>query len=101
MAAGQSNYTHGEMPVEAQSGTFKGFMGMTFYGGAAIALIVIYPTLVFGTPLSWLASLIVTMIVGVVLGIALKLKGGYYAAMVAGAVLFAIASFLLTLIVPA
>ena len=47
MAAGNSDYTHGEMEVTAQEGTFKGFMGMTMYGGALVALIVIMPTLVF------------------------------------------------------
>ena len=96
MAAEHSDYVHGTMGVDDHKKTFGGFMGMTVYGGAAIALIVIYPTLVFGTPLGWFTSLIVTLILGVVLGLALKLKGGWYAGMIAGAIPFAIFSALLS-----
>ncbi len=91
-----SDYVKGTMGVGGHKKTFGGFMGFTVYGGAAIALIVIYPTLVFGTPLSWLMSLIVTLIIGVILGVALKLKGGWYAGMIAGAIPFALFSFALS-----
>lgn len=94
MAAGNSDYQRGTMGVDGHKKTFGGFMGMTVYGGAALALIVIYPTLIFGVNMSWLTSLIVTLIIGVVLGVALKLKGGWYAGMIALAVLVAIASAL-------
>jgi len=36
MAGGQSDYTRGTMQVDAQSGTFSGFMDGTKYGGAYI-----------------------------------------------------------------
>ena len=97
MAADHSDYVKGTMGVDGHKKTFGGFMGYTVYGGAAIALLVIYPTLVFGTPLGWLASLITTLIIGVILGVALKLKGGWYVGMIAGAIPIAIASFLLAL----
>ncbi len=95
MAAEHSDYVRGTMEVEGHKKTFGGFMGLTVYGGAALALVVIYPTLVFGVNMSWLAALITTVILGVVLGLALKLKGGWYAALVASAVFIAIASALL------
>jgi len=96
MAAEHSDYVRGTMGVDGHKKTFGGFMDYTVYGGAAIALIVIYPTLVFGTSLGWFASLIVTLILGVVLGLALKLKGGWYAGMIAGAIPFAIFSAFLS-----
>ena len=96
MAAEHTDYVHGTMGVDGHKKTFSGFMGYTVYGGAAIALIVIYPTLVFGTPLSWFASLIVTLVLGVILGIAMKLKGGWYAGMIACAIPFAIFSAVLS-----
>lgn len=95
MAAGNSNYERGTMGVDGHKKTFGGFMGMTVYGGAALALIVIFPTLVFGVNMGWLAALIVTLIIGVVLGLGLKLKGGWYAGMIACAVPVAIASALI------
>jgi len=70
-------------------------MGMTVYGGAALALLVLYPTLVFAVKMGWLPSLVTTVILGFVLGAALKLKGAWYAGVVATAVPFAIASALI------
>ena len=90
MAAGNSDYTHGEMEVTAQEGTFKGFMGMTMYGGALVALIVIMPTLVYGVGLSWPLALIATLIVGIIIGIAMKLKAQWYASIIGLGILTAI-----------
>lgn len=98
MAAGQSDYKRGDMPVEEQAGTFKGFMALTIYGGAAIVAILLYPTLVFGTALGWPAALITTVIVGIVIGMVLKLKGGWYAALILGAVLTALISMVFSAI---
>ena len=95
MGTESSKYVRGNMNVEEHQHTFGGFMGLTKYGGAAVAMFVLYPTLVFGTPLSWLAALITTLLVGVVVGIGLKLKGGWYAGMIATAVPVAIASAIL------
>jgi len=90
MAAGHSDYHRGEMPVDAQEGTFEGFMGLTMYGGAALALIVIMPTLVFGVGLGWFSALIATFIVGALIGVALKLKAGWYVGLVGSAIVTAI-----------
>ncbi len=95
MASEHSDYVRGTMGVDAHKHTFGGFMGFTKYGGAAIALIVLYPTLVFGTSIGWLAALIATIIVGIVIGIGLKLKGGWYAGVIAAAIPVAISSALL------
>ena len=96
MAADHSDYVKGTMGVTGHKETFGGFMGFTVYGGAAIALLVIYPSLVFGTSLGWFVSLIVTLIIGVILGLALKLKGGWYAGLIAGAIPFFIFSAILS-----
>ena len=98
MAGGHSDYTHGTMEVAAQTGTFAGFMGGTKYGGSLIALFVLMPTLVFAVGLHWFSALIATFVFGVILGVVLKLKGGWYVGLVALAVFAAIASFLLSLL---
>lgn len=87
MAGGHSDYTRGSMEVDAQAGAFSGFMGGTKYGGSAIALIVILPTLIFAVGLAYFPSLIATVIIGVLIGLGLKLKGGWYVGLVAAAVL--------------
>ncbi len=90
MGSGHSDYVHGEMNVDDHKDTFGGFMDWTTYGGAMVALIVILPTLIFCTALTWFPALVVTTIVGIILGVALKLKGGWYALVIGLAVLIAI-----------
>lgn len=90
MAGGSSNYTRGSMEVDAQTGTFSGFMGGTKYGGALVALIVIMPTLVFAVGMHWLPALIATAITGFVIGAALKFKGGWYVGLIGLSILVAI-----------
>lgn len=94
MASGQSDYVRGEMEVVAHKETFGGFMNWTVYGGALVALIVIYPTLIFGVNLAWPVALLTTLVLGVLMGIGLKLKGVWYVGLVGGAILFAIMSIL-------
>ncbi len=96
MAAGSSNYNRGDMDVKAQSSAFGGFMGMTKYGGAAVALIVLMPTLVFAVGMSWLSALVATIGLGIIIGIALKFKGLYYVSLIGSAVFVAIACALLS-----
>jgi len=97
MASANSDYKTGSMPIEAQSKTFGGFMNLTVYGGSLVAFILLYPTLVFCTPLAWLPSLIITLVFGIVLGVALKLKGSWFAGIIGLSVLLAIVTLLLTL----
>jgi hypothetical protein len=98
MASTKSDYTPGTMPVEEQSQTFGGFMNMTVYGGAIIAVLLLFPIFVFCTPLSWFPSLIITVIFGVILGAVLKLKGGYYAALIGVTFIYLFLSLILPLL---
>lgn len=95
MAGGHSDYTRGTMEVEAQSGTFSGFMEGTKYGGALTALVVILPTLVFAVGLNWFPALIATFVLGVIMGIAMKFKGAWYVGLVGLSLLVALLVFLL------
>ena len=96
MAGGHSDYQHGTMEVSAQSGTFDGFMEGTKYGGSLVALIVIMPTLVFAVGLHWLPSLVATIGLGFVIGLALKLKPGWYVGIIGLAILTAIFALILS-----
>ena len=99
MAAGSSDYKQGSMPVEAQKGTFDGFMNLTTYGGGMIAVLLLYPILVFCTPLAWLPSLFVIAVFGIVLGVALKLKGGWFASVIGLCIFLGIVSIATKLII--
>jgi len=99
MAGGNSDYIRGSMGVEAQSGAFSGFMGGTKYGGSAIALVVILPTLIFAVNMSYFPALIATLVIGVLMGLGLKLKGGWYVGLIGAAILTTLLVGLGTLIV--
>ena len=98
MASGSSNYNRGEMNVQAQSGTFGGFMGLTKYGSVAVALVVLMPVLVYGAGMAWFPALVATFVFGIVVGTALKFKGVYYASLVGTAIFVAVVCFLLSLL---
>ena len=90
MASANSDYQQGSMPVEAQSRTFGGFMNLTVYGGCFLAFILLYPILAFCTPLTWLPSLAIAAVVGIILGLVFKLKGGWYATVIGLSIFFVI-----------
>ena len=87
-----TDYKRGEMEVTSQQGTFGGFMTGTVYGGAAIVYILLFPICMFAVGLGWLPSLIAAVVVAFLIGIALKLKGGWYVFVVGLAILTAILS---------
>jgi len=95
MAASNSDYTTGSMPIEAQSHTFGGFMNFTVYGGCLVCFILLYPILVFCTPLAWLPSLVISAVFGIILGLVFKLKGGWYAGIIGLSIFLAIFSLFL------
>lgn len=93
-----TDYTRGEMKITDHKETFSGFMGMSVYGAAAIIVVLLFPILVFAVNLAWPTSMLVTVIVGVIIGVALKFKAQWYALLVGGAIFFSIIIALLTLI---
>lgn len=99
MASGSSDHTIGTMPVESQKHTFGGFMNVTVYGGCLIAVILMYPILVFCTALTWVPSLVLTAVFGIILGVALKLKGGWFASVIGLCVFLAIFSVAISALV--
>ena len=93
-----SNYKRGEMSIEGHSDTFGGFMSMSMYGGAAIIVALLVPVLIFGANIAWPAAMLVSVVLGVVIGIALKFKAQWYAVLIGLAILFSIIIGLSTLI---
>lgn len=93
-----SNYTRGEMEIVAHEGTFSGFMGVSMYGAAALVVMLLFPILIFGVNVAWPVSLFVSVVVGVILGMALKFKAQWYAGLIGSAVVLGVLIALLTLL---
>lgn len=96
--AGPSNHTPGSMPVEGQAKTYNGFMTGSIWGAGIIILICLYAILTFAAGFAWLPSLVGTFIVGVIYGMALKMKTGWFALVVGLAVFGAIISILISVL---
>lgn len=99
MGGAPSDYKRGDMEIGSQKGTFDGFMGLTIYGGTLIALMLLFAILtVGGVGLSWLPALIATFVVGVVVGIGLKLNATYFATITGLMIITAIVCAIVSLI---
>lgn len=98
MAGGHSDYTRGTMPMDAQTKTFSGFIKGSAFGTAFIAVSLIMPILVFCTSMTWGPALLVTFIIGLILGPVFKLGGSWYGTLIALAIIGALVSLLITAI---
>lgn len=72
------DYTRGDMTITEQKRTFGNFISISTYGAAVTAVTVLFLSLVFGSGINWLTGLIITAIVGVVLGVVLKRGTAYW-----------------------
>lgn len=93
-----SDYQHGHMPVDGHHKTYGGFMVGSIWGTGLILVICLYAILTFACGFAWLPSLIGTFIVGVLFGLALKMKMGWYATLVALTVFAGIISVIISLL---
>ncbi|GLQ19622.1 aa3-type cytochrome c oxidase subunit IV [Algimonas porphyrae] len=93
-----THYTRGDMDIEDHSETFGGFMKFSVYGGAAIIVTLLFPILVFGVNLAWPTALVISVVLGVIMGIALKFKAQWYAVLIGMAVFLALVIGVLSLI---
>ena len=98
MAGGHSDYTRGDMPMDAHENTFTGFIKGSAFATAAIAVCLIMPILVFCTSMTWGPALLVSFIIGLILGPVFKLGGSWYGILIALAIIGAIISALISAI---
>jgi hypothetical protein len=77
-----TEFHRGDMEVAEQEKTFHGFMRTTVWGSGLLALTLIFLTLHFTTVgMGWFPALAVTVVVGVLIGLGLRMKGAWYAAL--------------------
>lgn len=71
------DYTRGEMDISHHKSTFDGVMSVSVFSSLLTGLVVLYLTLVFGAAMSWITSLIVSLVVAGLAGVALR-QGALY-----------------------
>ncbi|MEE2525800.1 aa3-type cytochrome c oxidase subunit IV [Hyphobacterium sp. HN65] len=77
-----ADYERGTMNIAEQSRTFSSFIGMSVWFGGLTILSVLFLSLTFAAHAGWMVSLIITTIVGILMGLALKLKASWYATVI-------------------
>lgn len=81
-----SDYSHGDMNVTEQSRTLSGFLRVTVWSSLVLIVVLLFATLNFAVGMGWFVSLGIAFAVGVLLGLALGMKGAWYATVVGIAV---------------
>ena len=93
-----SNYTPGDMAVDGHVKTYGGFLNGTVWGAGLIILTCLYAILTFAAQFPLPPALLGTAVVGVLYGLALKMKTGWYALVVGLAIFGAVVSILITIL---
>lgn len=91
MAAAQSEFHRGRQGIAEQERTFRGFLLVTIWASALVAMAVLQATLVFVVGTHWLPTLMGVLVLGVLVGLAFKLKASWYGAVAAFAVVVTLA----------
>jgi len=77
-----AEYQHGSMEVTEQARTFSSFIGMSVWFGGLTVLTVFFLAMTFAAHVGWMIALIITTIVGILMGVALGLKANWYATVI-------------------
>ena len=96
--ASHSEYVHGEMSIVGQDKTYQGFLKASSFLTAFFIVILLFPTLMYAVHLSFVASLIVTFIVGLVIAFPFRLGGSWFMTLGGLTVLTVIIGFLIAVL---
>ncbi|WP_300541025.1 aa3-type cytochrome c oxidase subunit IV [Maricaulis sp.] len=86
-----ADHVRGEMDIAQHKSTFDGFISVSVWSSLLTGVTVLYLTLVFAAGFNWMASLIAVALVGILAGLALRMKMSWYVT-VAGLFVFGLIS---------
>jgi hypothetical protein len=83
VAASEAEYHHGEMNVDEQAATFRGFVRVMVWCCALLAVTLVFLTLHFTTVgLGWFPALGAAFVLGILIGLVLGMKAAWYVSLV-------------------
>ncbi|HIG22383.1 MAG TPA: aa3-type cytochrome c oxidase subunit IV [Henriciella marina] len=92
-----SEYTRGEMEIEAQSKMYSGFMKASMWGALILLLAVGYMVFTLSVGMNWLVALILCAGAGIAIGVGMSLGGAWIATVIGLAGLALVVQLLITL----
>lgn len=78
-----SEYTHGEMKIDAQSKMYSGFMKASAWGSVILLISVGYMVFTLSMGMNWLVSLVLCAGAGIAIGAIMGMGGAWIATVVA------------------
>jgi hypothetical protein len=93
-----SAYEHGSQDISAHQGTYTAILRVMMWSGALIGLATLYLSMVFAGGMSWFTSLIIVYVLSILVGMALKRGGVWYAVMTGIAIVTVLIGWATTLI---
>lgn len=93
----ESNYTHGDMNVSAQSGMYSAFMKASAWGSLILLISVGYMVFTLSIGMNWLVSLVLCAGAGIAIGAFMGMGGAWIATVIAMAGLALFIQLLITL----
>lgn len=85
--AGAANFTRGDMDIHGQKSTFSHFLGVSLWGTLLIIMGVALATIAFAMNMGWFAGLAAYVVIGVVAGLALGMKSGWWMTLIGTTIL--------------
>ncbi|MGB3624541.1 MAG: aa3-type cytochrome c oxidase subunit IV [Henriciella sp.] len=79
----ESNYTHGDMNVDAQRSMYSTFMRAGAWGSVILLVAVAYMTFTLSIGLNWLVALILSAGAGIAIGLFMGFGGAWIATIIA------------------
>lgn len=92
-----SDYTHGEMNVDAQRSMYDSFMRAGAWGAIITLIGLAYATFTLSMGMNWLVALVLSAGGGIAIGIGLGFGGAWIATMIGLAALAVVIQALITL----
>lgn len=93
----ESNYTHGDMKIDAQRSMYSSFMRAGAWGSVILLVALAYMTFTLSIGMNWLVALILSAGAGIAIGMFMGFGGAWIATIVALAGLALFIQLLITL----
>ena len=78
----ESNYTHGEMKIDAQSKMYSGFMKASPWGSLILLISVGYMVFTLSMGMNWLVALALMAGTGIAIGVGMGFGGAWIATVI-------------------
>jgi len=93
---GEGDQSRGAMNIEDQKGTFSGFMAVTLWSSALIAMSVAGLVVAFAMGAGWFTGVAVYAVLGAAIGALMRMDGVWWASLIGTVIVFLVGGAIVT-----